>query len=73
MPELTLSAHSIAGSRFISMYALIGYVLFISKRLFVVVVVIVAALLAPWVPPPAFGQLVLLFALNIFTYMLKKK
>lgn len=48
MPELTRSARVIASSRFISIYALIEYVLFISKHLFVVVVVV--ALLAALVP-----------------------
>jgi len=32
VPELTLSAHAIAGSRFINIYALIEYVSFISKH-----------------------------------------
>lgn len=40
MPELTHSARVIAGSLLISIYALIEYVLFISKHLFVVVVVV---------------------------------
>lgn len=47
MPELTHSASVIAGSPFISIYALIEYVLFISKHLSVVVVL---ELLGPWVP-----------------------